>query len=206
MKKLTRKSLEELAKTLPVIEESFQMSYVGGGDGTSASPYTQAEFDSIADSGTWSGGYVEGWGYVGGEVICTPGGNYTDRGAYAASIAGSYIGVSETNNPDQVVDFFNSTSYDGATSSTPWCAAFVSSVYDDAGISNPNSAAVDGWRNWGNSTSNPAVGDIAIWNTGSHIGIVTSVDGDNVTITHGNWSDQVESSVMPKSSFTFRTR
>ena len=29
MKKLTRKSLNELAKTMPVIEESLQMSYVG---------------------------------------------------------------------------------------------------------------------------------------------------------------------------------
>ncbi len=47
MRKLTRKSLDELAKTLPVIEESFQMSYVGGGDGTSANPYTVAEFDRI---------------------------------------------------------------------------------------------------------------------------------------------------------------
>lgn len=28
MRKLTRKSLDELAKTLPVIEESLQMSYV----------------------------------------------------------------------------------------------------------------------------------------------------------------------------------
>ena len=38
MRKLTRKSLDELAKTLPVIDETFQMIYVGGGNGTSASP------------------------------------------------------------------------------------------------------------------------------------------------------------------------
>lgn len=47
MRKLTRKSLDELAKMLPVIEESFQMSYVGGGDGTSANLYTVAKFDRI---------------------------------------------------------------------------------------------------------------------------------------------------------------
>ena len=29
MKKLTKKNLSELAKTMPVIEESLQMSYVG---------------------------------------------------------------------------------------------------------------------------------------------------------------------------------
>jgi hypothetical protein len=33
MKKLTKKNLSELAKTMPVIEESLQMSYVGGGNG-----------------------------------------------------------------------------------------------------------------------------------------------------------------------------
>ena len=49
MKKLTRKSLNELAKTMPIIEESLQMSYVGGGNGTSA---------------IWNGGYVENWGYT----------------------------------------------------------------------------------------------------------------------------------------------
>jgi len=68
MRKLTRKSLDELAKTLPAIEESLQMSYVGGGNGTSASPYTQAEFDSMVSSGTWNGGYVEDWGYTGDET------------------------------------------------------------------------------------------------------------------------------------------
>ena len=35
MKKLTKKNLSELEKTMPVIEESLQMSYVGGGNGTS---------------------------------------------------------------------------------------------------------------------------------------------------------------------------
>lgn len=52
MRKLTRRSLDELAKTLPVIEESFQTSYVGGGNGTSASPYTVAEFESICVAAT----------------------------------------------------------------------------------------------------------------------------------------------------------
>jgi len=34
------------------------------GNGTSASPYTQAEYDSMVSSGTWNGGYVEDWGYT----------------------------------------------------------------------------------------------------------------------------------------------
>lgn len=68
MRKLTRRSLDELAKTLPVIEESFQMGYIGGGDGTSASPYTVAEFESMCSSDNWNGGYVEGMGYVANDV------------------------------------------------------------------------------------------------------------------------------------------
>lgn len=67
-KDMTKKLIDELAKTLPVIEESFQMSYVGGGDGTSASPYTQVEFDSMCSSDNWNGGYVEGMGYVANDV------------------------------------------------------------------------------------------------------------------------------------------
>lgn len=71
MRKLTRKSLEELAKTLPKIEKSFQMSYIGGGDGTSTSPYTAAEFDNMLSEGSWNGGYVDGMGYVGNDTVCT---------------------------------------------------------------------------------------------------------------------------------------
>ena len=59
MKKLTKKNLSELAKTMPVIEESLQMSYVGGGNGTSANPYTKVEFDSMLSNDNWNGGYVE---------------------------------------------------------------------------------------------------------------------------------------------------
>lgn len=32
--------------------------------GTSENPYTESEFESMCDEGTWSGGYVEGMGYV----------------------------------------------------------------------------------------------------------------------------------------------
>ena len=64
MKKLTKKSLDELAQTLPVIEETKQKTYVGGGNGTSASPFTVKEFNNMLDHDIWQGGYVEGMGYV----------------------------------------------------------------------------------------------------------------------------------------------
>lgn len=64
MRKLTKQSLDELAKTLPIIEKEVQKTYIGGGTGTSSDPYTIAEFDSMCSNGTWVGGYVEGWGYT----------------------------------------------------------------------------------------------------------------------------------------------
>ena len=64
MKKLTRKSLDELAKTLPVIEEASQMHYVGGGDGSPNNPYTAHEYVMMLINNKWEGGYVEGCGYI----------------------------------------------------------------------------------------------------------------------------------------------
>lgn len=56
MKKLTKKSLDELAQTLPVIEETKQKTYVGGGDGTRESPYTAHEFEVMLNTDSWQGG------------------------------------------------------------------------------------------------------------------------------------------------------
>lgn len=70
MKKLTRQSLDELAKTLAVIETNYQMGYVGGGTGTSTDPYTFEEYNALLNAGAWTGGYV-GSGYIMGEVTVT---------------------------------------------------------------------------------------------------------------------------------------
>lgn len=63
MRKLTKKSLDELANTMPRISEMEQRFSVGGGDGSKDNPFTLAEFDSMCDNGTWASGYyVEGLG------------------------------------------------------------------------------------------------------------------------------------------------
>ena len=71
MRQLTRKNLDELAKEMPVISEIQQKAFIGGGNGTSTSPYTAAEYTALCASGTWDGGYVDGWGYVLQEVVVT---------------------------------------------------------------------------------------------------------------------------------------
>lgn len=71
MKKLTRKSLDELAKTLLVIEEASQMHYVGGGDGSPNNPYTESQYHGLLSQNQWAGGFVQGYGYVLGQATVT---------------------------------------------------------------------------------------------------------------------------------------
>ena len=81
-RKLTRKSLDELALIMPVLSGDVQRRYVGGGDGSKENPFTEEEYDSMVNAGTWDGGYVEGWGYTFGDLEVT------------GSISGSQNGVS----------------------------------------------------------------------------------------------------------------
>jgi hypothetical protein len=124
MKKLTRKSLDELAKVMPVISEDEQRCYVGGTDsyyyyGTgyygdtgyfgdtgyyggsgysdgseygitgyysdamyysesgysygnyAGTIYTREEYEAMRISGSWSGGVIEGSGYISGDMVIT---------------------------------------------------------------------------------------------------------------------------------------
>lgn len=207
MKKITRKCLDELALTMPTINEIDKKSYVGGGNGTAADPYTMAEFDAIAN---WQGGYVEGLGYVGSGIICTPSGNYANLGEYVAALASSNVGKDEHNNPEDIINWLGEAGIPSGNVGTPWCATFVNAMYEQAGYDTPDSAAVNDWRDYGSSTTNPKVGDIAIFNGMSHMGIVVAVNGDQVTVVSGNSNAGgnegiVSSQTMNKSSFTFRT-
>lgn len=76
MKKLTKKNLDELAKVMPVLSETEQRSYVGGGgtpegSGLYGPPYTLEEYRVMIASGHWSGGVVEGYGYITSEETIT---------------------------------------------------------------------------------------------------------------------------------------
>ena len=70
MKKLTKQSLDEMAKAMRMINKMEQHSFVGGGNGTKEDPYTFEEYNSLLDAGVWAGGFV-GSGYIIGEVTVT---------------------------------------------------------------------------------------------------------------------------------------
>jgi hypothetical protein len=75
-RKITSESLDELRKsiskseTMSIIDTNEQSAYVGrwcGGDGTQSNPFSQYYFYSFSEGG-WTGGHVEGMGYVPGDV------------------------------------------------------------------------------------------------------------------------------------------
>lgn len=70
-RKITRLTLDELAKEMPVLSESMQATLVGG-SGT----FTEKQYNSMLISGTWQGGYVEDWGYISSMGDVTISGSY----------------------------------------------------------------------------------------------------------------------------------
>ncbi|WP_289198986.1 hypothetical protein [Bacteroides acidifaciens] len=75
MRKVTRKSLDELAKVMPVLSEMEQRSFIGGTEyppsGSHTQPYTWEEYDRMVASGNWNGGYIVGFGYMSPDVVIT---------------------------------------------------------------------------------------------------------------------------------------
>lgn len=86
MKKLSLLKLEELAHSMPVLDETDQRNVVGGAGspppGAATGTYTFEQMEVMIDNGTWSGGIVSGVGYVLPSSIAT--------GAYTPPPTGYY--------------------------------------------------------------------------------------------------------------------
>ncbi len=66
-RKVTKMTLDEMAKTMPVLTEQEMRECIGCSGYSyqwSGSMYTISEAESMANNGTWQGGFVEGWGYI----------------------------------------------------------------------------------------------------------------------------------------------
>lgn len=103
------------------------------------------------------------------------------------NIAKSYIGYNEKDG--SYLRFTNGRR-------EAWCADFVSYVCRQAEISGPNTASVEGIRQWGRRngrySSTAKVGSAVIFKNGtSHTGIVESVSNGKITCIEGNTSDKV---------------
>lgn len=95
---------------------------------------------------------------------------------------------------------------------TPWCAAFVNGVLRQSGRRGTGSNSAASFRNYGNATSAPAGGDIALvrrrGGSGYHVGFfkgyVTRNGRTMVAIVGGNQSNRVSVSYYPAGKVSFR--
>ena len=77
---------------------------------------------------------------------------------------------------------------------TPWCAAFVGSMLERAGIQSSRFESAKSYLSWGVPLGIPAVGCVVVFTRdgGGHVGFVLGQDSKgNLLVLGGNQSDQV---------------
>ena len=77
---------------------------------------------------------------------------------------------------------------------TPWCAAFVSAVLEEAGITSARTGWARSYLTWGRRLNFPRVGCIVVFSRGSggHVGFVVGRDKKgNLLVLGGNQSNAV---------------
>jgi peptidoglycan DL-endopeptidase CwlO len=100
----------------------------------------------------------------------------------------------------------------------PWCSSFVTSIWRDAGVNIDLLPATEDVYFWGrehgqaygkHNLDEVQVGDALLFGSGptpagsTHIGIVESIDGNQVTLIEGNSDDQVQRVTHTLSPSTF---
>lgn len=157
-------------------EPYIPQDYAGGG----GSYYSYSEFTS------WVG-------YNGAIVYGTYG-----TPELSVAFAQTFEGVEENSTPVQdnstILTFLSTAGITGdqLVDETGWCAAFITYVLEFTGRESTGAACVDdhpewgltGYRSWGQETTTPQAGDLYI--AGGHVGMVVSVDGNNITVISGN--------------------
>jgi uncharacterized protein YukE/cell wall-associated NlpC family hydrolase len=103
--------------------------------------------------------------------------------------------------------------------SAAWCSSFATWVWKQAGVDIPSMPFTGDVYNWGeqhglaygtDNLGQARPGDVLLFGTGpespstsTHIGVVETVDGDQVTLIEGNSSDQVQRVTHTLSGETF---
>ena len=122
------------------------------------------------------------------------------------TIAAKYIGLHEGTslkaNP-KVVKFFAESDHPEIKNDhlTPWCAAFVGAVLEEAGLPNTKSLLALSYAKYGKLLKAPIVGAIATKKRvgGGHVFFVASFDAKYVYGLGGNQDDQVSIARFPRS-------
>ena len=114
------------------------------------------------------------------------------------TIARGYLGMREIVGPKhnpEVVEFWQTAKVPGVNDDeTPWCAAFVSAVLEEAGVRSQRTGWARGYLRWGVS-SKPFVGAVVVFERGpkaGHVGFLAGHDrSGNLMILGGNQNNRV---------------
>ena len=124
MRKLTKASLSELAKSKEIISFLDQKSYIGGGTGTRHDPYSIEEYNSLIDNSNWNGGWV-----------------LKDQDSNPIYVGGTQADTEESYN--EGTDFSGGTKYNGGTDGNGDVAYDGKTRYD-GGTDDKSDVAYDG--------------------------------------------------------------
>ena len=140
MKTLRKSDIETMERELKVLVNPERI--LGGAKGDWDDPYTQEEWNSMLESGTWTtGGFVDGMGYVAAEVIITG----STSGSGSAGVSGNNGSPSGNNSSTDWEDFFDSNSW-----IVPAALDFLSTIDSPAGYIITGTATVNDIWNYYN--------------------------------------------------------
>lgn len=125
------------------------------------------------------------------------------------AIAQGLVGVKEvkgpSHNPDIVVMWKDIKRSGIKDDETPWCAAFVGSCLERAGIKSSRFESARSYNSWGTELKEPAVGCVAVFSRdgGGHVGFVVGQDKTgSLLVLGGNQGDEVCIRAFPRSRVT----
>ncbi len=116
------------------------------------------------------------------------------------ALARPHLGLHEKPGPQtegRIADFFRVVGHPDITDDeTPWCAAFVGAMLEQAGYSSSRSLLARSYLEWGSPMAAPIPGAIAIFPRGrdpgaGHVAFVIAASGSDVKVIGGNQQDQV---------------
>ena len=115
-------------------------------------------------------------------------------------ICNAEMGTAEmigTEHNDRILEYHQATSLKASSDETPWCAAFVNWVLQQAGYRGTQSAAARSFLNWGISAEQASPGCVVVFRRGAkawqgHVGFYVGKDRrGNILCLGGNQSNQV---------------
>lgn len=98
---------------------------------------------------------------------------------------------------ETIVEFWKmgKVDLDVSDDETPWCAAFVSAMLEEAGIHSARTGWARGYLKWGQKLGMPTNGAIVVFSRGptaGHVGFVVGKDANgNLMVLGGNQGDEV---------------